>query len=381
MKVWTKRGLIALIALLVTAGGAYAAFHKGAPEAADPPRDVPTFDGQWIRYSDGFATRSGLAFAKVETGSLSPTDNVTGTVTFDPQKVAVIGARMPGRLRTINKFVGDEVKATDVLAELESTELGQAQTSLQSAQAHLAAAKANETREAQLAEARVSAKRDAELAHATAEAAKADFIAAQQRVNALGGGSGGTLGVMRITSPIAGKIIDAPMSRGQSVDASAMLFRVADLSQVWIELAVFERELSTMHPGDRVEITPQGNTSKTLEGRIAHVGDVIDRDTRSGDVRVVVENTERLLRPGQSVLAKIHTLNKPTAGFLLPREALTMVDGKPTVFVVREPGAVEPRTVTIGAEDGVRVEIATGLSAGETVVSKGVFALKSEIFR
>jgi cobalt-zinc-cadmium efflux system membrane fusion protein len=284
-------------------------------------------------------------------------------------------------VRRILKFPGDPVKAGDTLAELESADLGQAQSAVLAARAHAEAANANEKRESQLAEARVSSQRDAELARATAASARADLHAAEQRVRALGGSASSEIGILLVTSPIPGKIVESHVSRGQSVEPSATLFRVADLERVWIELAVFERELGHISPSDPVEISPQTNLSVVLKGSVAHVGDIIDRETRSGDVRVVVANPAGSLRPGQSVLAKIHTKTTPSAVLLLPRDAVTSVDGKPTVFVEHDATSVEPRSVTTGARDGARVEITAGLAAGERVAISGVFALKSEIFR
>lgn len=376
-----KRIVAGVVAVAVIGLVAFLALRKGEAAFAEPPRDVPFMEGKWIRYSPGFAKRSKLEFAAPESAGLTPVVNVTGTVTFDPERVAAVGARISGRVRRILKFPGDPVKAGDTLAELESADLGQAQSTVLASRAHAEAANANEKRETQLSEARVSSQRDAELARATAASARADLHAAEQRVRALGGNAGGEIGVLAVTSPIPGKIVESHVSRGQSVEPSATLFRVADLGRVWIELAVFERELGHMAAGDAVEISPQTNQTVVLQGKIAHVGEIIDRETRSGDVRVVVENTDGSLRPGQSVLAKIHTKTTPAAVLLLPREAIISVDGKATVFVVHDATSVEPRAITTGARDGTRVEVLTGLTANDKVVTSGVFALKSEIFR
>lgn len=373
-------GVVALVAVGIGGGVFYSVRHKATVEA-EPPRDVPTFDGEAIRFSPAYAERVGLIFAKVESGSLAPTSNFTGTVVFDPERVAVVGARVAGRIGRVFKFEGDHVKATDTLAELESAELGSAQSALLVAKAHLAAAEANNLREKHLAEAKVSSARDAELAHAVAVASKAEVMGAEQRVMALGGASASAVGVFRVTSPIAGKIVESHVSRGQSVDPSAMLFRVADLTRVWVELSVFERELAGIREGDEVELSPQTNAALVLKGKVGRVGDIIDLETRSTDVRIVVENANEMLRPGQSVTARIHRQVVKADGFLLPRDALTTVDGKSTVFVLREKDAVEPRTVVVGARDADRVQVTSGLTAGDTVVTKGVFALKAEIFR
>ncbi len=369
------------IAVAACAVGAFIALKKPAATQAEPPRDVPHLDGKFIRYSAAFAQRSKIVFAPAESSSLSPTVSVTGTVEFDPELVAAIGARISGRVRRVVKFPGDPVTTGDILAEVESAELGQAQTAVMSSKAHAEAALANEKREDQLAEARVSSQRDAELAKATALAAKAELYAAEQRVRAFGGSASGEVGVLQLRSPLAGKVVESHVSRGQSVEPSFTAFRVADLRRVWIELDVFERELGHIHAGDIVEISPQTNATVVLAGKVAHVGEIIDVDTRSAPVRVVVENVDGALRPGQSVLAKISTKQEASAVLLLPRDAVTSVDGRPTVFVSHDETSVEPRAVTLGARDGTRVEITSGINAGEKVATSGVFALKSEIFR
>jgi membrane fusion protein, heavy metal efflux system len=371
---------VAVVALVVC--GIFVLRRVSAGEHADAStRDVPRLDGKWIRYSPEFAKRSKIEFAAAETAGLMPVVSVTGTVTFDPQRVAAIGARINGRVRKVNKFPGDRVDPGDVLAELESAELGQAQVAVASARAHAGAATANETREVQLAEAHVSSQRDAELARATAAAGRAELFAAEQKVKAFGGLVGGEVGILALKSPIAGKVVELKVSRGQSVEPSFTAFRVADLSEVWIELAVFERELGHIHVADKVEISPQTNAAMVLNGSVAHVGEIIDLETRSAPVRVVTKNVDESLRPGQSVLARIHTLSAPVPSLLLPQTAVTSVDGKPTVFVAHDETSVEPRAVTLGGKDGQFVEIASGLQAGERVVVNGVFALKSEIFR
>jgi cobalt-zinc-cadmium efflux system membrane fusion protein len=369
------------VAVVVVASLVFLLARKSTSAFAEPPRDVPTMDGKWIRYSPAFAERAKLEFSVPENAGLTPVVNVTGTVTFDPERVAAVGARISGRVRRILKFPGDRVQAGETLAELESADLGQAQSAVIAARAHSDAANANEKRETQLAEARVSSQRDAELAHATASSARADLHAAEQRVRALGGSAAGEIGILAVTTPIPGKIVESHVSRGQSVEPSSTLFRVADLDRVWIELAVFERELGHITTGDAVEVSAQTNLSVVLKGKVAHVGDTIDLDTRSGDVRVVTENVDGALRPGQSVLAKIHTKTTPAPVLLLPRDAITSVDGKPTVFVEHDATSVEPRAVTTGAQDGKRVEIIEGLAPTDRVAVAGVFALKSEIFR
>jgi len=371
-------GLVVAIALILYWTRAQKA---QSAEAKPPARDVPYLDGKWIRYSADYATRSQIEFAPAQKSSLAPVVSVTGTVTFDPERMAAVGARIAGRVRSINKLEGDEVKAGDVLAEIESAELGQAQAALISARAHAEAATVNEKREKELAEAHISSNREAELAGANAVSARAELLAAEQRVRALGGSPDGTAGILRLASPIAGKVIERNVSRGQSVEATHTAFRVADLSRVWIQLAVFERQVAAIHKDDLVDLFPQTDAERKVKGNVSYVGDVIDLETRTAPVRVVVDHPEVPLRPGQSLLAKIHTSAPVAASLVVPRGAVISVDGKQTLFIAHDALSVEPRTVQLGGQDGDRVEILVGLEEGEKVAISGVFALKSEIFR
>jgi membrane fusion protein, heavy metal efflux system len=381
---WVRRSIIALFGLVLAVGIIlyWSKSKKGvSAETKLGGRDVPFLDGKWIRYSADYAKRAGIEFAPVERSTLAPVVSVTGTVTFDPEKVAAVGARISGRVRQIFKLEGEPVKAGDILAEIESAELGHAQAALLAAKAHAAAATTNEKREKELAQARISSNREAELAAATAASARADLAAAEQRVRALGGTANGTPGILRLATPISGKVIERHVSRGQSVEATYTAFRVADLSSVWVQLAVFERQLTAIHQGDAVDIYPQGDGEHKVHGNVSYVGDVIDLETRTAPVRVEVDHPELPIRPGQSVLAKIHTSAPVAIALVVSREAVTSVDGKPTVFVAHDALSVEPRAVTLGGQDGDRVEVLAGLHEGERVVIKGVFALKSEIFR
>jgi cobalt-zinc-cadmium efflux system membrane fusion protein len=243
------------------------------------------------------------------------------------------------------------------------------------------AAEADMKRERHLAEQRVTAQRDAEFAQATYEAARAERVAAERAVEALGGTMGHDSGVLVLRSPIAGRVVASTSSLGQTVDPTQTLFEVAELSSLWVELHVFERELNGVRRGNAVEIAAPGAHDKVIRGKVDHVGEIIDVDTRTAAVRVVVANERRELRPGQSVVARISTNASTLKTLTIPRAALTRIDGKPMVFVMHDKNTVEPRAVTTGSEDAERVAIHEGLRENERVVLGGMFALKSEIFR
>jgi RND family efflux transporter MFP subunit len=159
------------------------------------------------------------------------------------------------------------------------------------------------------------------------------------------------------------------------------LFEVADLSTVWVELLVFERDLQRVKAGDVAEMQPAGAKGVAVKGTVARVGDFVDPTTRSAVVRVEVDNRQGLLRPGQSTSARIQSHGPAERALVIPKASVTFVDGKPTALVLVSPGLVVPRAVELGSDDGEHVAILKGLNSGDSVITNGLFALKSEIFR
>ncbi|MCU0695318.1 MAG: efflux RND transporter periplasmic adaptor subunit [Myxococcaceae bacterium] len=383
MKKWpviiggTLLSLIVVVAVLRQGGDAQAA----AAPTDGTTRGTPYLDGDSIRFSKDFETRERITFAPARDELLTPALQVTGAVTYDARRVAAIGARIDGRIRTLSKVEGEDVKAGEAMAELESVELGKAQAEVMKVRAREKVAKLDEERERRLADAKVSPERDAQFARANAEALTAERVAAEKSVEALGGSVDGELGILRLRAPLTGRIVESKVKRGETVEPSDTLFVVADLSKVWVELSVFERDLPAVRESDEVEIRLPSARQVSIKGTIAHVSEVIDPETRSAHVRVEVDNKEGLLRPGLSVLGVIHASGPRESRLVVPRSAITRIDGKPTVFVQVGEGVVEPRQVELGPEDTDDVAVLKGLKAGEKVVTGGVLALKAEVFR
>lgn len=361
------------------------ATHK-PPEAAAVVPDVPRVEGERIVFSAAFAERIGLERTQVERSALTPVISVVGTVALNPEYLAAIGTRLKGLVRTVKRFEGDVVEKGELLAEVESAELGEAQTAVTTLAAERKASEVHATREQQLLEKQLSTAREFEIAQAELTKFDALLDAAEQRVAALGGNPLGEdgigLGRHAIRSPIAGTLIERHISAGQSVEADLVAFRVANLDHLWIELAVFERNLNLIRVDDKVVLSPLSDPTESIVGRVAHIGARIDSDTRSADVRIAVDNKDRTLRPGQAVTARIEaTKSEQKPLLIVPSTAVTVIDGQPTVFVSDTPTSVRAVAVELGQSDGDRQQIATGVKEGEFVVSKGVFALKSELFR
>ncbi len=383
-----KRILLAVGLLGAAAGVAFFLQKRGAatPEAptlsAAGTADVPRVQGNRITFSERFAARAQVQLAEVKSERLEPKISLVGTVDFDAEHVAAIGTRLRGLVSRVDKFEGDRVKAGDALALVQSAELGEAQAAVSMLQAEQEAAETNARREASLAEGKLTTEREVELATVDARKAALKLTAAKQKVAALGGSTSAdsTLGSRPVRSPIAGTVVERRVAPGQFVDGDLVAFKVADLDHLWIELDVFERNLAHVRVGDRAELHPLTGGG-SMQGTVAKLASKIDPETHSARVRIEVSNKDRKLRVGQAVKATLHSSGTAEARPVVPTSSITFVDGKPTVFVSVGPGQVTVVKVEPGASDGARTEILAGVKAGDHVVTSGVFALKSELFR
>ena len=384
-KRWVVLGVgvavLGIAAVVWQVRGSSSAETSAPAEAPDTPR----VEGERITFSRAFADRAKLKFAPVSRAMLVPVVNAVGTVAFNPEHVAAVGTRLKGLVSRVTKFEGDTVELGAVLALIESAELGEAQASVSMLEAEKRAADVNLQREKTLSQKNLTTQREAEVAGVEAERYQLLLGAARQKVEALSGGVGsrpGKLGSYELRAPLKGTIVERHIAPGQSVEGQLVAFRIADLDHLWVELDVFERNLSKIRIGDRVELSPLAAQSENFEGRVAHVGAVIDTETRSAPIRVEVDNRDRKLRAGQAVNARIHAASAgEQQSTLVPSSAITFVDGKSTVFVKSGENAVRVVKLETGTSNGHETEAISGVNPGDEVVSEGVFALKSELFR
>lgn len=375
-----------LVALALVFGTAVLGLDRrangDAPVRAIPRGDVPaTHDGR-IEYSETFAARAGLLIDVVGVREVVPVVEVTGTVAFDPRRVAAVGSRIVGRVTDVAVVAGDRVRRGDVLARLESAELGGAQADAMSLAARTEAAELDAERKRLLVDEGIASRRSAQQSEAEHASLSAQLEAARQRVTALGGRSTkGKLGRFSLRAPIDGEVVAVHVQRGQSVEPSHTAFHVADLAVVWVELALFERDLGRVAVGDAVDLVPRGDQGPPVPGYVSHIGRVLDTATRTASVRVVVDNIQHRLYVGQAVRARVHAAKLAVDGPAVPRGAVVLVDARPTVFVEVGRQVVEPREVEIAAEGREFIAIANGVAPGDRVVVDGAFALKSELFR
>ncbi len=179
-----------------------------------------------------------------------------------------------------------------------------------------------------------------------------------------------------VRSPLAGSIIQKNITLGENFpeDNAGVIFTVSDLAEPWVELRANSAELGLLKDGDAVQVRSVASGTP-YPGRIVYIAPVIDESTRTGLVRVRVDNSAGALRPGQFVTGTVRT-GRETPAVLVPREAVQLIGGETAVFVPDGDGFV-PRAVVTGRSAGGFTQLLAGLSAGEEFVAAGAFELKA----
>ncbi len=182
---------------------------------------------------------------------------------------------------------------------------------------------------------------------------------------------------LTLDAPVDGIVLEKMVVSGQAVMPGMKLYRIADLSTVWIEGAVFEQDLGLVRIGAPVSAEFTAYPGRTFEGRASFVWPTVDETSRSGRVRVEVPNPGGALRPGMYATLLFEAVVSRDA-VNVPAEAVVQTGERNLVFVVGQSGALEPRAVLLGARAGDRFQIDSGLAAGERIVASANFLVDAE---
>lgn len=185
-----------------------------------------------------------------------------------------------------------------------------------------------------------------------------------------------TLRPFEVRAPFSGAIVAYDITPGETVEAGIPLFTVADLSSVWADLRIYQRDLNKVRRGQRVVIV-NGHEGPSFSGTITYIAPTIDEHTRTGLARVVVDNKSGEWRPGQFVKGSV-SIEEHQADIVIPKSAVLTHEGKTVVFVQTDEG-FEPRPVDLGHSDATAHEVVDGLEAGETYVTRNAISLKAEM--
>jgi len=305
--------------------------------------------------------------------------HLLGELRVNENAYAEIGAPIAARIVNILAAPAQAIRKGQELAVLQSTELGKTRAELITAQAKLDLAQKTLERKRSLAAEKIVPARDVQEAEANFATAEADVRAVRTTLQALGAGDESSdTSQFVLRSPISGIVIERTAMQGQMADPMRTLFRVADMSRLWLNVHAFERDAVRVKVGSAARITFAALPGQTFGGNVTLVGKQVDADSRTVAVRIEVENAQQLLRPGMSATAFVPLGKETERVIAVPTAALQRLEANWIVFLPTGKDSFEIRIVGRGRDLGGEIEIVSGLKPGEKVVVEGAFLLKAE---
>jgi membrane fusion protein, copper/silver efflux system len=379
--IWLGSAALLLVAIVVvwigTRGGSTPAALAADPHAGHgaPAADPHAGHGGMAMGGDGTvridpaAARSmGITIATAELAPVRRTLRTTGHVAYDETRLTTVSPKVGGFVeRLYVDFTGQAVRRGQPLLEIYSPELVSAQEELLSAvrleeRLSGSAAPGVAGRSAGLVE---SARRRLLLW---------DISPAQvERIER----TGQVRRTLTLHAASSGFVVEKDVQAGQAVSAGMALYRLADLSTVWVEAAVYEQDLRLVSVGAPATVEIDAYPGERFAGRVSYVYPEVRAESRTTRMRVVLENPGGRIKPGMFATVVMDVPVSERA-VLVPRDAVMRTGTHSMVFVEEHPGHYRMREVTVGVEAGASTQILSGLLAGDRVVARANFILDAE---
>lgn len=360
--------------------------HEGETVGEEVEHDHET-GGSYAAAGETWESMIGLETAVAERRTMNQSISAPGRLVPDPDGVAVVSPFIESSVNSVFVTLGDQVKKGDLLVCLTSPEIGMLRAEYGKSEAELAIAKSNFARIEKLHTEKIVPDRSLQEAESALKVAEVDFEYAGKKLLALGinkseiehpptGHSDAVGSTVHIHAPITGVITSRAASIGQKVGVSDRLFEIVDLSKLWLEADVFEKDVSMVKKGGAVRIEVSACPGEYFTGTIRFVGGTVDPDTRTVKVVATIANKDRKLKPGMFARTSI-LVGEKTAVVVVPKEAVLEDESLAVVFV-KESEGYHRHVVKTGIAESGWVEITKGLNEGDVVVTKGAYQLKSK---
>lgn len=300
-----------------------------------------------------------------------------GRVDYDERSLRTVTAWVGGRIDRLHvSTTGERVKRGQAIATLYSPEVYSAHQDLIQAKQQLERLQDGATPSSRRA---AEAARDATRDRLRLLGVPNSELRAMERANKPSERA-------RIRTPFGGTVIERLATQGSYVETGTGLYRVADLSTLWVQLDAYESDLSVLRAGQEVQLQVEALPGEDFEGRVTFVDPVLDPKTRTARVRIEVKNQDRRLRPGMFVEAKVQSdgpgKGESEAPLVIPATA-PLFTGRRSLVYVEVEDAEEPtyeaRVVTLGSRMGELYPVLAGLEEGERVVVHGAFAIDADL--
>ncbi len=358
-------------ALALVAGmlGAGLACSKDTPAATSKPPVTLDPDVFEAERPDLFKT------AKAELHPLPTTVTANGVVSPDVNRTIHVTSLGSGRVVDLKAKLGDTVEKGQTLLVISSPDLAGAFSDYEKAKADEQLSRRALERAQMLYDRGAIAAKDLEVAQDTEDKAKVDLETSDHRVRILGADPNHPSALIELKAPVSGTIVEQNVAGAEgvkSLDNTPNLFTIANLSEVWVVCDVFENDLGEVHIGDSADIHLNAFPDRIYKGKITDISRVLDPNTRSAKVRIVLPNPDGSLRSGMFAVATFHS-RKLTDRVVVPATAIMRLHDKDWVF--QKIGANRFRRIAVQADglapDGMQ-EIRTGVKAGDEVVTNAL---------
>jgi membrane fusion protein, heavy metal efflux system len=403
--------VIGAFSLIIVAGAIGYWFMRGTGRGSLAGRPVPTPDFDVAPPAGGAVPRPGEmlitiqpdklenAHFKFEAADTRPGAAInasalrtTGTIEPNAYRVVTVTPIAGGVVRQVNFELGDKVERGQKLATIFSTELADAQTAYLSMLAEIERHHQKYKRAEKLVEIGAVSREEFEEVSAEYKIEQAKLTAARQKLLLLGMNAkqiddlrdnNQTGALISVEAPASGTILSRSVNAGEVVTIGKELFRVADLSTVWVIGQIYEKDFANVRLGTSAVITAPAYPGKTFSARVSYIDPRVEPQTRTAQIRIEVRNPGEILRLGMFVDMSFGGAARGVTGgqmaVSIPRSAVQMIGAKQVVFVVtNQPGVFAQREVGAGQESNGVVPIYTGLNAGDRVVTEGSFLLRAE---
>ncbi|WP_277986416.1 efflux RND transporter periplasmic adaptor subunit [Rhodocyclus gracilis] len=328
-------------------------------------------EGTRLLVSESSPLRQTLVTEVVSTQDVSLPIPLPAVVEADPARLVKVLPPITGRIVSLNKRLGDEVRQGDVLLTIDSADLAQAMSDAEKAEAALTLARKNIERQRELGKEAIAATRDIEQAQSDFEQAASEQARAAARLAQLGAkGALPRAGhLLSVRSPIAGRVVDLGAAvGGYWNDVNASIMTVADLSTVFITASAQEKDIAQLHVGQAASVLFDAFPGEPLAASVRYVGEMLDPATRTVKARMLVDNRDARLRPGMFATATLRT--RAHSAVVIPLTAVVQSGFYSRAFVEVAPGEFEARVLELGAQLNRMIEVISGIAAGERVVIK-----------
>jgi len=324
----------------------------------------------------------------LELRTLSSTLELPGTVMPHPKGEGFVGSLVEGRVKEIFVDIGDRVFEGEALCVIESPTVGEAEAAYITSLAESKFVKGDLERHKILVSEGIGSQQELLELQAQLSSSSSAVFATERTLRAYGFNNEDfkmlesdqhTGGRVTLRSPTAGNVISRDARIGMQVTPESDLFHIVNMKKLRVHVDIPEQRCCDLSKGIEVTIIPQNGHHDELKGKIERLGNSIEHATRTLAAFVTVYNPSGKLRPGAFVTVRFSAANGEVQALAVPSEAVCKdKHGDNVVFVEEEPGEFILKEVDTGVSADGWTQIVSGVSAGERVVTKGAFAIKSE---